>query len=69
MIKLDKSNIDQIESDIAPPMKWAVTIPVMVDDIELVLYIGNSVFGNQEPILVKRAIAQLAKTLDSSSVV
>jgi len=69
MIILDKSNIDQIEINISPPMSFAVTIPVMVDDIELVLYIGNSVFGNQEPVLVKRAIAQLARTLVSSSVV
>ncbi len=46
MPRLDKSRTG-IERDIAPPMKFAVTIPVRVDDMDagVVIYIAISPFG------------------------
>jgi len=58
-ITLDTSNNKQIEADITPPLKWAVTIPTTVNKTQLVIYIGNSAFDTQSSVDVKEAIGQL----------
>jgi hypothetical protein len=45
--QLDKDHIDQVEYDIRPPMKQAITIPVSNGAI---IYVATSPFGLKQPL-------------------
>lgn len=61
-MEIDKSHIDTVEYGISPPMKIAVTLPIINDgkDTGIVIYIASSPF-RQTP--GAEFIAEIAKKL------
>jgi hypothetical protein len=70
-VTLDASNTDEVEQDIAPPMRLAVTMPLLFNgqDIGLVVYVAAPAFTNvQLPVSAKMltdAASELASALNA----
>jgi len=66
-MKLDKRQLDIIERDIRPPLRSAITIPVLTadgTDSGVVIYVGVSSFGDAPAL----SITEVAKALGVSNV-
>lgn len=60
-MKLDKSHLDQVERNIAPPMAFAITIPV---DNGVTIYVSASPFQqHMRPGEYEALVAKVAEAL------
>lgn len=60
---LDRSRIEDIEVEVSPPMKMAITIPVLVDgeNTGLAIYVAASGFNNDK--VRENELRRIAKLL------
>lgn len=58
-----------VEHNIQPPMRQVVTIPVRVDDGEIVVYVSVSPFGNtaMSDSVLKKIAREIAVRLDGGT--